>query len=99
MSTLHRSFAQHHPTITTSLGATDCCAQVALNRSGRVEEIVCETRLWDEVKLVTYAMRRKEGLADYRYFPEPDLPPLVLSEEMIEEVRVGPTHTGIICED
>lgn len=70
-----------------------------MNRSGRVEEIVCETRLWDEVKLVTYAMRRKEGLADYRYFPEPDLPPLVLSEEMIEEVRVSPTHTALICED
>ncbi|MEW5314033.1 MAG: hypothetical protein WDW38_005561 [Sanguina aurantia] len=63
--------------------------QVALNRSGKVEEIVCETRLWDEVKLVTYAMRRKEGLADYRYFPEPDLPPLVISEEMIDGVKAS----------
>ncbi len=32
-------------------------------------------------------MRKKEGLADYRYFPEPDLPDLLLSEEFIEEVR------------
>ena len=34
-------------------------------------------------------MRAKEGLADYRYFPEPDLPPLVLNEEAVEEERRG----------
>ncbi len=40
--------------------------QVGLIRSGRAEDVVQETRLWDELKLVTYTMRRKEGLADYR---------------------------------
>ena len=48
-----------------------------------------ETRLWDEGRQCTYSMRKKEGLADYRYFPEPDLPPLELSEEYIAEARVG----------
>ena len=39
------------------------------------EEIVQETRLWDESTQVTKSMRSKEGSSDYRYFPEPDLPP------------------------
>lgn len=42
-------------------------AQVSLLRSGRGSEIVMETRLWDEIKLVTNTMRKKEGLADYRW--------------------------------
>ena len=46
-----------------------------------------ETRLWDDAKKQTFMMRRKEGSADYRYFPEPDLPPLVVSEEWLAEVR------------
>jgi len=41
--------------------------QSTLLRSGRGEEIVQETRLWDEFKLATYSMRKKEGLADYRW--------------------------------
>jgi hypothetical protein len=41
-------------------------AQVSLLRAGRGAEVVQETRLWDEFKLVTYSMRKKEGLADYR---------------------------------
>ncbi|GLC45258.1 hypothetical protein PLESTB_000719600 [Pleodorina starrii] len=61
--------------------------QVSLNRAGRGSEIVQETRLWDEIKLVTNTMRKKEGLADYRYFPEPDLPPLTVSEEFIQGVK------------
>jgi len=63
--------------------------QVALIRAGRGGEVVQETRLWDEFKLVTYSMRKKEGLADYRYFPEPDLPPLVLSEEYVSGVQAA----------
>ncbi|KAK9824574.1 hypothetical protein WJX72_011426 [[Myrmecia] bisecta] len=63
--------------------------QVALIRDGRGHEIVMETRLWDEQKLITYTMRKKEGLADYRYFPEPDLPALSLSEEYISEVEAS----------
>jgi len=61
--------------------------QSALLEEGRGDEIVQETRLWDEGKLETFTMRKKEGLADYRYFPEPDLPALVLTEEDIEAVR------------
>ncbi|GAX77651.1 hypothetical protein CEUSTIGMA_g5094.t1 [Chlamydomonas eustigma] len=61
--------------------------QVSLVKSGQEAEIVQETRLWDEFKLKTTSMRKKEGLADYRYFPEPDLLPLEISEEMIEAVK------------
>jgi aspartyl-tRNA(Asn)/glutamyl-tRNA(Gln) amidotransferase subunit B len=46
-----------------------------------------ETRLWDERLLETRPMRSKEEAHDYRYFPEPDLPPLIVTEEFIEEVR------------
>lgn len=44
------------------------------------ETLVQETRGWDEAKQQTFSQRLKEGSADYRYFPEPDLPKLVLSE-------------------
>ncbi len=45
------------------------------------EEIVQETRLWDEATQVTKSMRKKEGSSDYRYFPDPDLGPIVVSED------------------
>ena len=48
-----------------------------LSKGGVVEQ---ETRGWDENKLVTFSQRKKEGSADYRYFPDPDLPKMVLSE-------------------
>lgn len=47
-------------------------------------EVVQETRLFDTQKLVTRSMRGKEDSAEYRYFPEPDLLPVVLREEMLE---------------
>ncbi len=50
-------------------------------------EIVQETRLFDPVKGETRSMRSKEDAHDYRYFPDPDLPPLRLSQERIEAVR------------
>ena len=46
-----------------------------------------ETRRWDDAKGISMPMRTKEGAADYRYFPEPDLVPLVVSDEWIDEVR------------
>lgn len=46
-----------------------------------------ETRGWDENKQETIAQRTKEDESDYRYFPEPDLPPLTFSDEEIEEIR------------
>ena len=49
--------------------------------------LVQETRLWDERAAETRPMRSKEEAHDYRYFPEPDLPPLIVTNEFIEEVR------------
>ncbi len=49
---------------------------------------VNETRHWDERRSITISLRLKEGEQDYRYFPEPDLPAVVLSEEFVERVRV-----------
>src|ERR671926_100756 len=46
-----------------------------------------ETRLWDDRALETRVMRSKEEAHDYRYFPEPDLPPLIVSREFIDDVR------------
>jgi aspartyl-tRNA(Asn)/glutamyl-tRNA(Gln) amidotransferase subunit B len=49
--------------------------------------IVQETRLWDAAVRETFSMRTKEDAHDYRYFPEPDLPPVQLTRERIEEIR------------
>ncbi len=51
------------------------------------EVIKVETRLWDPDKMVTSGMRSKEEAHDYRYFPEPDLAPITLSNEEIDEIR------------
>jgi len=51
------------------------------------ERVVQETRLWDENKGMTFPMRGKEEAHDYRYFPDPDLVPLVVEEAQIEEIR------------
>src|SRR4026208_350662 len=48
-----------------------------------------ETRLWDDRALETRVMRSKEEAHDYRYFPEPDLQPLIVSEQFVEQVRRG----------
>jgi aspartyl-tRNA(Asn)/glutamyl-tRNA(Gln) amidotransferase subunit B len=50
-------------------------------------KIVQETRLWNERESKTYTMRSKEEAHDYRYFPEPDLPPLIIGPELIEKLR------------
>ncbi|XTZ09866.1 MAG: Asp-tRNA(Asn)/Glu-tRNA(Gln) amidotransferase subunit GatB [cyanobacterium endosymbiont of Rhopalodia yunnanensis] len=46
-----------------------------------------ETRLWEEKNQCTVSMRKKEGASDYRYFPEPDIPPLKISPEQLENWR------------
>ncbi len=51
-------------------------------------EIIQQTLGWDEENQLTVPQRSKEDAEDYRYFPEPDLPPLVLTEEWIDKVRV-----------
>ncbi|HEY1586919.1 MAG TPA: Asp-tRNA(Asn)/Glu-tRNA(Gln) amidotransferase subunit GatB, partial [Polyangia bacterium] len=53
----------------------------------RGERVVQETRLWNADKGTSHAMRSKEQAHDYRYFPEPDLPPLVVDEAWIARVR------------
>ncbi|XP_070030230.1 glutamyl-tRNA(Gln) amidotransferase subunit B, chloroplastic/mitochondrial [Nicotiana sylvestris] len=61
--------------------------QVLLHSQGQVDQIVQETRLWEEGAQKTVTMRKKEGLADYRYFPEPDLPGVTLTEEYVDNIR------------
>lgn len=57
-----------------------------LNAGGQVKQ---ETRLWDKEELVTKPMRSKEDALDYRYFPEPDLPPVVLQHDWLENVKAN----------
>lgn len=52
-------------------------------------EVVQETRRWDDNKEYSYAMRSKEDAQDYRYFPEPDLVPIVISDEWLEKVKAA----------
>jgi len=50
-------------------------------------QVIQETRRWDDEKGYSYPMRSKEDAQDYRYFPDPDLVPIVVSDEWIEEIR------------
>ena len=59
--------------------------QITAIESG--EKISQETRLWEEGSQRTISMRSKEGSSDYRYFPEPDLPPIEVSNEQLEQWR------------
>lgn len=59
--------------------------QIELLESGK--DVVQETRRWDDNKEHSYAMRSKEDAKDYRYFPEPDLVPIVISDEWIGRIR------------
>ncbi len=58
--------------------------QTALLDAG--ELVVQETRRWDDEKGESYAMRNKEDAQDYRYFPEPDLPPVVIGEDWLSSI-------------
>ena len=59
--------------------------QIELLEEGKT--VVQETRRWDDNKEYSYAMRSKEDAQDYRYFPEPDLVPIVISDEWIASVK------------
>jgi aspartyl-tRNA(Asn)/glutamyl-tRNA(Gln) amidotransferase subunit B len=59
--------------------------QIAAVEAG--ERIIQETRLWEEGSQRTISMRVKEGSSDYRYFPEPDLAPIEVSDEQLEDWR------------
>ncbi len=59
--------------------------QIELIEDGK--RVIQETRRWDDNKEYSYAMRSKEDAQDYRYFPEPDLTPVVISDEWIGEVE------------
>ena len=65
--------------------------QVEAYKDGVYEqEVHQETRLWDVARGETRSMRGKEEAADYCYFPDPDLRPLIVTEEMVEEAKVMP---------
>ena len=59
--------------------------QIELIEEGK--KVIQETRRWDDNKEYSYAMRSKEDAQDYRYFPEPDLVPIVISQEWIDRVK------------
>ena len=58
--------------------------QRVLDEGGRVEQ---ETRGWSDERAVTFSQRSKEYAHDYRYFPEPDLPPIVIQQEWVDQLR------------
>ena len=59
--------------------------QIDLLEAG--EKVIQETRRWDDTKGESYPMRSKEDAQDYRYFPEPDLVPIVISDEWLKEIK------------
>lgn len=61
--------------------------QIDLLEAG--EQVVQETRRWDDAKGCSYAMRSKEDAQDYRYFPDPDLPPVRISEKWLAKKKAA----------
>ena len=61
--------------------------QIELLEDGKA--VIQETRRWDDNKESSKPMRSKEDAKDYRYFPDPDLPPVVISDQWIEKVRAA----------
>ena len=67
------------------------CMEYEVARQARVldagDKVIQETRTWDEGRGVTLTLRSKEEAHDYRYFPEPDLTPLIIDREWVERIR------------
>lgn len=67
------------------------CMEYEIERQAQIldegEAVIQETRTWDEGKGITLSLRSKEEAHDYRYFPEPDLVPLVIDRQWVEEIR------------
>ena len=61
--------------------------QIDLLNEGK--KVIQETRRWDDTKETSYAMRSKEDAQDYRYFPDPDLVPVQISDEWLEEIKAN----------
>ncbi|MCM1188375.1 MAG: Asp-tRNA(Asn)/Glu-tRNA(Gln) amidotransferase subunit GatB [bacterium] len=59
--------------------------QIGLIEAG--EKVIQETRRWDEAGGTSYAMRSKEDARDYRYFPDPDLPPVSISQDFLDGIK------------
>jgi len=61
--------------------------QIKIVEAGKPTDINQETRGRNDIKGISYTMRSKEEALDYRYFPEPDLPPLEIKRELVDEIR------------
>ncbi len=59
------------------------------SRISRGINVERETRHWDEIRKITVSLRTKEEEEEYRYFPEPDLPPIVVTDDILEEAKVA----------
>ena len=65
---------------------SEAVRQIALIEAGN--ELKRETRHWDDINRISYPIRSKEEIQDYRYFPEPDIPVIQIGAEMLDEARV-----------
>ena len=73
-----------------NLNSFKAIARAIENERERIEAgeaVIQETRRWDDTKEYSYAMRSKEDAQDYRYFPDPDLVPIIISDEWMAEVK------------
>lgn len=59
-----------------------------INITEKGENIVQETRSFDADKASTFSLRNKEEAEDYRYFPEPDLPPFKITDEQLQNIKI-----------